>query len=101
MGGGDLFDSRMTTTRIYHQALMFSATMRLEDSLVSEARREQFVDKILAVRCPAFSKLGYSVHYTKRVKCRKCWRWKDSAIYIDCICSSSIACRLVLAPSSL
>lgn len=39
----------MTPTDAHRQALMFSATMRLEDSLVDETRREQFVDRILAV----------------------------------------------------
>lgn len=31
------------------QALMFSATMRLDDSVVDKNRREQFVDSILSV----------------------------------------------------
>ncbi|CAN0086618.1 unnamed protein product, partial [Hapterophycus canaliculatus] len=31
------------------EALMFSATMRLEDSFVDKARREEFVDSILSV----------------------------------------------------
>lgn len=34
---------------VLSQALMFSATMRLEDSAVGKARREEFVDSILTV----------------------------------------------------